>query len=206
MPSIPAESIPAAFPEWAAPLPRRTTSGFTAMALVISIVALAGSLWLTIAMNLIPCQLCLYQRSFVMAVASILIVGLLTRAGSSSPLSLLVLPIALGSLGLAVYQVYLEFFGQYECATGIFGRGSVPQQSLMVQIILVATLIFDLFHCRSVNVSMSLFKAGILGVLLAILGVLSASKPQMATFGPFRPESCRPGFGTISNRIGSGGV
>src|SRR5687768_3826771 len=96
----------------------------------IALLGAAGSLWLSIGMGLKACPLCFYQRTFLLAIAGILVTGLLTRARGSPLLPGLALPAAVGGFGVACYHVFLELNGTLECPRGIFGWGTAPQQSL----------------------------------------------------------------------------
>jgi hypothetical protein len=75
----------------------------------IALLMLIGSLYLSIAMGLKACPLCLYQRTLVMGVVGVLGIGLMFRlsAGPDS-LGLLTLPLAVAGFGLAAFHVYLE--------------------------------------------------------------------------------------------------
>ena len=46
--------------------------------LLVALLALAGSLWLSIGLKLKACPLCFYQRTFVMGVVAVLGIGILT--------------------------------------------------------------------------------------------------------------------------------
>ena len=82
--------------------------------LIVAAVALAGSLWLSIGMNLKACPLCFYQRTFVMGIVGVLGIGLLAGVRPSPTLSLLSLPMATAGLGVALFHVYLEGSGRLE--------------------------------------------------------------------------------------------
>src|SRR5436309_14988321 len=89
----------------------------TWLALLVSAVAVAGSLWLSLGMGLIACPLCFYQRTFAMSAFGVLAVGLLgsERRGL---LCLLALPLAVGGLAVAGWHVSLEVRGKLECPGG----------------------------------------------------------------------------------------
>src|SRR5260370_8662109 len=55
---------------------RTSTSGWVWAALLVALIALAGSLWLSMGMGLKACPLCFYQRTFVMAPVAVLVFGL----------------------------------------------------------------------------------------------------------------------------------
>ena len=80
---------------------------------------LAGSLYVSIVMELKACPLCLYQRTFAMAVVGVLATGLLSANRSSALAALASVPLALGGLGVAMFHVYLELAGTLECPLGL---------------------------------------------------------------------------------------
>jgi disulfide bond formation protein DsbB len=107
---------------------------------IVALVALAGSLWLSIGMKLKACPLCFYQRTFVMGVVAVLLIGLLCGKRYWAVLNLLALPLAIAGLGVAVFHVYLEVTGKLECPAGVLGIGTSPQQSLAALVVLVFLL------------------------------------------------------------------
>jgi len=100
--------------------------------LAVAIVGTFGSLALSMVLGLKACPLCFYQRSFIMATASVLAVGLVSYGLSTSTLSLLALPLATCGLAVAGFHEFLERTGKLECPCGIFGLGTAPQQSLVL--------------------------------------------------------------------------
>src|SRR5262245_58264254 len=104
-----------------ASIPSAPASPFVWLSLLVALVASAGSVYLSVGMKLKACPLCFYQRAFVMGVAAVLIVGLLTDRRFHGMLNLLVLPLALAGLGVAGFHVYLEQTGRLECPKGLFG-------------------------------------------------------------------------------------
>jgi hypothetical protein len=105
--------------------------------LLVALLALAGSLWLSIGMKLKACPLCFYQRTFVMGGVAVLGIGLLTGQRHRAVLNLLALPMAVAGFGVAVFHVFLELTGKLECPQGILGVGTAPQQSLAVLTLLL---------------------------------------------------------------------
>jgi disulfide bond formation protein DsbB len=93
---------------------------------LVALVALAGSLWLSLGMGLKACPLCFYQRTFVMGVVAVLLVGLLSGQHHRTVLNLLALPLVVGGLGVAVFHVHLEQSGILECPAGVMGIGTAP--------------------------------------------------------------------------------
>ncbi len=91
---------------------------WTWLALLVTLVAVAGSLYLSIGMDLIACPLCFYQRTFVMGVAAVLLVGLFAGPGRSGLLSLVTLPLTAAALGVAGFHVYKEYNKDLECPGG----------------------------------------------------------------------------------------
>src|SRR5581483_4216142 len=104
---------------------------------LVALLALAGSLWLSVGMGLKACPLCFYQRTFVMGVVAVLGIGVLTGQRYRGVLNLLTLPIVVAGVGVAVFQEYLEQTGKLECPGGILGIGTAPQQSLVVLVVLL---------------------------------------------------------------------
>src|SRR5258708_36470513 len=95
--------------------------GAVFLPLLVALLALAGSLWLSIGMKLKACPLCFYQRTFVMGVVAVLGVGLLTGRRHRAVLNLLALPLVVGALGVALFHVYLELTDKLECPAGVLG-------------------------------------------------------------------------------------
>jgi disulfide bond formation protein DsbB len=165
--------------------------------LLVALVALAGSLWLSIGMHLRACPLCFYQRTFVMGIVAVLAVGLFTGRHYRAVLNLLALPMAVAGLGVALFHVYLEGTGKLECPAGILDLGTSPQQSLAA-----LTLLFALIVVACVR-SGTLGEAPAAGVLAVVVGVLLAwgsiaSSPPMPP-APAQPHAtpldiCRPPF------------
>src|SRR3979411_506515 len=89
------------------------------IALLVSVLAVIGSLALSLGLGLRACPLCFYQRTFAMRVAAVLAMGLLMRLRRTGGLSLLALPLALGGLGVALFHVSLEWNGTLECPKGL---------------------------------------------------------------------------------------
>jgi len=163
---------------------------FAALALLVALAAVGGSLYLSLGMDLKACPLCLYQRAFVMAAAGILLLAWL--AGSPQPglASLLALPPALAAAGVAAFHVYLEQTGKLVCPQGVLGVGTAPQQALAVQALLLLLLVVDVGrHC-----CWQAAVAGLLGVAFAVGAVVSA--PPMPKPEPFDkpPDRCRPPY------------
>jgi disulfide bond formation protein DsbB len=157
-------------------------------AMLVSLAALAGSLYLTIGMNLKACPLCLYQRTFVMGVVAVLAVGLLIKDLRPGALSLLALPLAVGALVVAGWHEYLEQTGALECPHGVLGYGTAPQQSLVVLAALTALLILDQLRPGR---WLGVLATCVLGVLLAYGGIKSAL-PAIPNYNlPVDEDMCR---------------
>src|SRR5262245_54907237 len=119
----------------------RGSSSLVWPSLLVALVTLGGSIWLSVGMNLRACPLCFYQRTFVMGVVGVLVVGLLTGPRHYAILNVLALPMAVGGVAVAVFHVYLEFSGKLECPTGMLGVGSAPQQALAAQALLLVVIV-----------------------------------------------------------------
>jgi Disulfide bond formation protein DsbB len=161
-------------------------------ALLLAVAGVAGSLFLSIGMGLKACPLCFYQRTFVMAVAAVLLIGWLLRLRQEA-VCILALPLAASALGVALFHVYLEFASKLECPLGILSLGTAPQQSLVLLALLFAALLGGALTLRR----SSLIAAGILiGAALAAASIWSS--PPMPT-APSQPYAepltiCRPPF------------
>jgi disulfide bond formation protein DsbB len=119
-------------------------AAFTWAALLVSIVAAAGSVWLSVGMKLNACPLCFYQRTFAFAAVCVYAVGLLAGAERRVALSLLALPLAVGGAGVAAFHVWLVENGTLECPLGVFGLYTAPHQSLAVFALLLLVQVCDL--------------------------------------------------------------
>lgn len=178
------------------PLPRPAATNLIWLSLGVALLALAGSLWLSLIMKLQACPLCLYQRTFVMGTVAVLLLGLLAGTRSGGLLHLLALPTAAGGFGVAVFHEYLEWTGKLECPGGIGGIGSAPQQSLAVLAVLLLLLIVGAIHGADAARWRWLTAAALgLGVLFAVGAIASAPPPKLPPqpyAGP--PEGCRSPF------------
>jgi disulfide bond formation protein DsbB len=162
------------------------------------VLALAGSLWLSIGMHLKACPFCFYQRTFVMGVVAVLAVGVLTGPGHRAVLNLLALPLAVGGLGVAVFHEYLEQTGKLECPSGIAGIGTAPQQSLAALTLLFVLVMIGVIRSWLFGERRPLTAgaAVVLGLLLA-WGALASSPPMPApptAAYTTPPDICRPPF------------
>jgi len=166
-------------------------------AFAVAVLALAGSLWLSIGMALKACPLCFYQRTFVMGVVAVLGVGMLASARHRAVLPALALPLAVAGLTVAAFHVALELQGKLECPAGVMGAGTAPQQSLAA--LTVLTLLVARGAVRAGRAGESGFATlagALLGVLLGVASILSA--PPMPPAPPKAYETpldmCRPPF------------
>ena len=174
--------------------PEPAGSGLTWAALLVALGGTAGSLYLSLRMGLEPCPLCYYQRAFIMGVAAVLLMGLLTGASRVAPLSLLALPLGAAGAGIAGFHVYLEKIGALECPAGIYGLGSAPQQSLGAYVVLAFLLVADALRrgggpvVRFIAMLLALIVGG--GIAYGcIISVESRPKPDRPY--PLPPKVCR---------------
>src|SRR5207253_752255 len=130
------------------PLAQTGASVWTLAAFVVALIALAGSLYLSLGMQLKACPLCFYQRTFMMSVVGVLVVSLAMKSARSERPSLLLLPLATAGLGVALFHVYLETTGKLECPLGLFGWGTAPEQSLALFALLFVLLVLDVRRRR----------------------------------------------------------
>jgi hypothetical protein len=162
------------------------------VALLLAFAGVAGSLYLSIGMGLKACPLCFYQRSFVMAVAAVLLIGSFLHLRQDA-LCVLVLPLAVSGLGVAVFHVYIEFAGKLECPRGIFALGTAPQQSFALLALLFAAVLGGALTLRK----SSLIAGGILlGAALAAASIWSSPPMPSAPSQPYAEPLtiCRPPF------------
>ena len=163
-------------------------------AALASLVALAGSLYLSIGMGLKACPLCLYQRTFVMGVVGVLTVGLFIKDLRPGALSLLALPPAIAAVAVAGFHCYLEYTGFLECPRGVLGIASAPQQSLVVLVVLVLLLLADQLAQGALAGSAGTI---VLGGLFAF-GCIRSAPPAPAPERPYavdlNEDGCRRPF------------
>lgn len=111
------------------------------LALAIAAVALFGSLHLSMGLHLQACPLCIYERTFLMAVVTVLglcgLVPLLREIGIGARLAL---PLAIAGGGVAAFHVRLELVETLVCPHGVFGLGTAPQQSLAAYLLICCLL------------------------------------------------------------------
>jgi disulfide bond formation protein DsbB len=174
--------------------PTGGSSPWSWAALAVALAGLAGSLYLSLGMDLKACPLCFYQRAFVMSVVAVLGMGLLAGAARPGRLALLALPLAVAGLGVALFHVSLELRGKLECPAGVFALGTAPQQSLAVFVALTALLAADAL--RRPRAAGAAAAAVVLGGLLAVGSCVANPPPPAAPTKPYDtpPEVCRPPY------------
>ena len=178
-----------------APEPGPANALWAWAALAAAVAGLAGSLFLSLGMNLKACPLCFYQRTFLMGLVAVLGMGLLTGAARPGRLALLALPLAVAGLGVALFHISLELRGKLECPAGLLGLGTAPQQSLAVFAVLTALL--------AVNALLGaagwggLIGGVVLGGLLAAASCTSnppMPAPPKEPYASPHPDICRPPY------------
>lgn len=166
--------------------------------LLLAIIALSGSLYLSVVMGLKACPLCLYQRAFVMGVVSVLLIGAATRKRFGGAPILMALPLATAGLAIAGFHVYLELVGRLECPKGVFGLGTAPQQSLTVFGLIVVLMLAGIARRDRDPESegFPVVTSILLGLLFAWAAVASAPPlPAAPTKAYEQPlDMCRPPF------------
>lgn len=165
-------------------------------ALAVSLIAVAGSLLMTLALGLKPCPLCYYQRTFALGVAGVLLMGLLAPARLGGFASLFALPLAMAAWCVARWHVRLEAAGTMECPAGFLGWGTTPQQSEVVLIVLLLLVALDVRFGEGGRMLGFLPLAGglLLGVALAYGAIKSATPmpPPSKEEYDRPPDICRP--------------
>jgi hypothetical protein len=166
--------------------------------LVVALLALAGSLWLSMGMKLKACPFCFYQRTFVMGVVAVLGIGVLTGPRHRVVLNVLALPLVIGGFAVAVFHVYLEVSGKLECPAGILGIGTAPQQSLTVLTLLLVVVAVGLYRSQHFEErhAVAMSAAVVLGLLLAWAAITSSPPMPPAPSRRYTTplDMCRPPF------------
>jgi hypothetical protein len=171
------------------------TGACGALALLAATVGVVGSLYLSVGMDLRACPLCFYQRSFVMGVFAVLVLGILADRARLGLLLLVSSALSVAGMGVASFHVYLVVNGTLECPSGVFGLGDAPTQSLAMFAPLTAVTLVGAFAGRRE------LKTGAAGVLLAMAlggalayGCVSSSPPLPAATPPDGKPllTCRP--------------
>lgn len=177
---------------------------FAVLALLLSAGAAAGSLYLSLEMNLKACTLCFYQRAFAFGLVGVLASGILAFRDYAARVCLLALPLAVAGLGVAGFHVWLgltewprEGVKWYlACPAGIEGYGTAPQQSLAAFGLITAVLLLGgLGEVRVAGrgTGFALIVAIALGAGAAVGSVLA--NPPMSDPKPLpaRPlDTCQP--------------
>ena len=173
------------------PRPQPANVGWLMAAALVAVCGVAGSVYLSVGMKLKACPLCFYQRTFVMSVAAVLVIGLATDRTRTSLLALVCLPLAVGGLAVAGFHEYLELSGKLECPRALFGLGTAPQQSLALFIGLSSLLLIA--ARREVA---SACGAALLGLALAWACIASAPPMPAAPDKPYEQplDICRPPY------------
>ena len=157
-------------------------------AIMASLAALAGSLYLTLGMNLKPCPLCYYQRTFVMGVTAVLVVGLFVKDVRPSVVTLLALPMAVAALGVAGWHELLVQNGTLECPRGLLAIGTAPQQSLAALALVTLLLIVDQIRVKALA---AMAATVVLGGLLAFSAIKSTTSAVPDYNLPLDEDMCR---------------
>jgi len=122
-------------------------------AFLVSLIAVSGSLYFQFGADLVPCQLCWFQRICMYPMVVLLGVSMLRRDLVSA--RLYALPLGVVGLGLSIYHYLLERFpgqihlncgaGQPDCAVtpfNIFGFVSIPYLALAAFLLILTLLLF----------------------------------------------------------------
>jgi hypothetical protein len=189
------------------------------LALLIALVGTAGTVWLSlglvvdVGMDLIPCPLCYFQRTLLMAITAILLVGLFAGPKRSGYLSLVSLPLTVAGLGIAGMHVYLEYNGNppLECPDGAIvnlyerfrGQDDIynmmhelvtpPKESLTIFVLLFLVQAIDVLRSgsRGGYGFGSLFGAIVIGAALGVgIWYTAGLGKEIPKAGPLK--GCRP--------------
>lgn len=163
-------------------------------ALTLALVGTGGSLLLSLGMGLKACPLCFYQRTFIMATAAVLAVGMFVDRSRPSFLCVLSLPLALAGLGVAAFHEYLVVANVLECPKALVGLGTAPAQSLGVFAVLSIVMLAGAWSDkRAVGLTV------VVGALMAWASIASAPPLPPTPKTPYDPakqplDMCRPPF------------
>jgi len=171
----------------------------TFLALLLSAVAAAGSLYMSLQLGQKLCPLCYYERAFSFALVGMLLPGLLVFRKEAIRLCILALPLGVAGFGVAGFHVYLEMSGALECPTGIENIGTVAQQSLGIYSLILLTLLYGTY--AEVKLTGDHGLAAILGLFLgagAAYGSISANPDLPEPTGAYpadqKFDTCRKPF------------
>lgn len=180
----------------------RLTETCNILALALSCVAAAGSVYLSVGLGLKACPLCFYQRSFALASVLASVMLLWIDGLRSTRICRLVLPMSVSGLGVALFHVYLVQTGKLECPPALFGWGDGPLQSLAVFAALTIACLIEVWAARGAEPRGGL-PAGAFALLIGLLAAWAcvASAPPLppAPKQPYDPikqpfDMCRPPF------------
>ncbi|MBA2225021.1 MAG: disulfide bond formation protein B [Thermogemmata sp.] len=176
---------------------------YALLALLASMAAVAGSLYLSLGMDLQACTLCFYQRALALALVGVLLPGVLALRDRGGRLCLAALPVAIGGWGVALFHVWLgwtywprsQAAWYLACPEGIYGLGTAPQQSLAIfTLIMMFLLIGGLREVRKTHQEhATLLLAVILGAGIAAGCLLANPKmPDPKPLPPGKLSTCQP--------------
>jgi disulfide bond formation protein DsbB len=122
-------------------------------AFLVSLIAVSGSLYFQFGADLVPCQLCWFQR--ICMYPMVVVLGVATLRRDLYTARLYALPLGVVGLGLSIYHYLLERFpgqihlncgvGQPDCAVtpfNIFGFVSIPYLALAGFLLILTLLLF----------------------------------------------------------------
>lgn len=166
------------------------------ISLFVAVAGTLGSLFLSLGMGLKACPLCFYQRTFIMAAAAVLGIGLIVDRARAATHCLLILPLAIGGLGVAAFHEYLVISNVLECPKALLGLGTAPAQSLAVFVVLTAAV---LGGACSEGRKQALGLALVVGAAMAWASIASSPPLPPTPKAPYDPvkqplDMCRPVF------------
>jgi disulfide bond formation protein DsbB len=172
-------------------------SSLLALAVLVSAIAVAGSVWLSVGMNLKACPLCLYQRAFAMGAFAVLAIGWL---GGQRGATAMALPLAVAGAGVCGFHLWLLNKGTLECPIGVMGIGTAPLQACAVLVLLNLVTLADIIRSRHLL-------GGVAGIVLGVAigyGCIASAPPlPPAPKEPYKlpvnEDGCRPPYVAISS-------
>ena len=172
-----------------------------ALALLVALAGVIGSVSLSLALGLKACPLCFYQRSFAMGALAVLAVGWAANRHRPALNCLLAFPLAVAGLAIASFHEYLVLADVLECPLGLLEIGTAPAQSLALFLLLSALLATGVVvgYRQQALSAPALILAVLLGLILAWASIASAPPAPPVPKAPYDPvkqplDMCRPPY------------
>lgn len=182
--------------------PQATSGAWLAVALVVAAAGTFGSVYLSVGLGLKACPLCFYQRSFVMAALTMMLLGGFIERSRPGFVCLLSVPVVWAGMGVAVFHEDLVLTNVLECPPALLGFGTAPAQSLTMFVTLAVVVSAGAWFGRHESPRQGacpLILAILLGTVLAWACVKSSPPLPPSPTAPYDPikqplDTCRRPF------------